>query len=67
MVFSDVPALPMRPKVHWLSIVTYTFMPCQNEAELLWSHVYTMHARTCLPVVTVSFHWMSRSCGRTLR
>jgi hypothetical protein len=29
---------------------TYTFMPCQKLCELLWSHVYTMHARTCFPV-----------------
>jgi len=34
--------------------VTHTFMPCQNEAELLWSHVYTMHARTCFPVSRIS-------------
>jgi hypothetical protein len=32
-----------------MSDVTYTFIPCQNDAELLWSQVYTIHARTCLP------------------
>jgi hypothetical protein len=29
--------------------LTYTFIPCQKLWELLWSHVYTMHARTCFP------------------
>jgi hypothetical protein len=28
---------------------TYTLMPCQKLWELLWSHVYTMQARTCFP------------------
>jgi hypothetical protein len=29
---------------------TYTFMACQKDPEFLWSHVYTMAARTCFPV-----------------
>jgi hypothetical protein len=34
----------------WRTGKTYTFMPDQKLAELLWSHVYTMHARTCFPI-----------------
>lgn len=32
------------------SASTYTFMPAQKAADDLWSHVYTMQLRTCLPV-----------------
>ena len=31
---------------------TYTFMPAQKAADDLWSHVYTMQLRTCLPTTT---------------
>lgn len=44
------------PKKFWISWdrlilcgLTYTFIPCQNDPEFLWSHVYTMQLRTCFP------------------
>lgn len=36
-------------------------MPCQKDAELLWSHVYTIQARTCFPVSRISLDFVL--CG----
>lgn len=39
---------------------TYTFMPAQKAADDLWSHVYTMQLRTCLPT-TIKENQLNRT------
>ena len=39
----------IRGRGGFIPTATYTFIPAQKAAEDLWSHVYTMQLRTCLP------------------